>query len=182
MECQECEKRSATLHFTQVINGHKTEVHLCEYCAQEKGYMNNGEHNFSLHSLLSGLFNFDSAPSLSGSQSTSYNPKNSLQCEKCEMTYHEFTKTGKFGCANCYTTFNEHLHPIFRRVHSGNTKHDGKIPKRAGDAIHLRKTINEHKVKLKELIQNEEFEEAAKARDQIRELEKKLRNDRDGDS
>ena len=39
MICQECNQRPATLHFTKIINGEKTEVHLCEKCAQEKGEM-----------------------------------------------------------------------------------------------------------------------------------------------
>lgn len=37
MLCQECNKRPATLHFTKIVNGEKTEFHICETCAKEKG-------------------------------------------------------------------------------------------------------------------------------------------------
>ncbi|MCP8618076.1 UvrB/UvrC motif-containing protein [Salirhabdus salicampi] len=182
MECQECNKRPATVHLTQVVNGEKTEVHLCQYCAQDKGYMDNGDSNFSIHNLLSGLFNFDSSSFAGGHPNTFSTAVDQLKCEKCGMTYEQFTSTGKFGCANCYKTFNERLNPILRRVHSGNTKHDGKIPKRIGGDIHIRKQIEQYKVKLQSLIEKEEFEQAAKVRDEIRTLEQKLRNDKDGDS
>ncbi len=36
MLCENCQKREATYHVTQTINGHKTEKHLCGQCAQEK--------------------------------------------------------------------------------------------------------------------------------------------------
>ena len=39
MLCQECNKRPATLHFTKIVNGEKTEFHICESCAREKGEM-----------------------------------------------------------------------------------------------------------------------------------------------
>ncbi|MRG87986.1 UvrB/UvrC motif-containing protein [Salinibacillus xinjiangensis] len=182
MECQECKKRPATVHFTQVVNGDKKEMHLCEYCAQEMGYMDYHDHNFSFHHLLSGLFNFDSGASLSGNQKEAFHNASVTKCEKCGMTYQEFTRVGKFGCENCYKTFDQHLNPIFRRVHSGNTKHDGKIPKRVGGNLHLKRNLQQYRLQLQNLIEKEEFEEAAKMRDQIRELEKKLSNAEDGES
>ena len=37
MTCQHCEIRPATLHYTKIINGEKTEMHLCEQ------WLENGE-------------------------------------------------------------------------------------------------------------------------------------------
>ncbi len=37
MLCQECGEKQATLHFTKIVNGEKTEFHICESCAREKG-------------------------------------------------------------------------------------------------------------------------------------------------
>lgn len=180
MECQECNQRPASLHFAQVINGNKTEVHLCEICAKEKGYMTYPEEGYSLHSLLTGLFNFDT--SSFESQNSSAKPQSKdLQCPKCEMTFSEFKRVGKFGCAECYHTFSDQLDPVFRRVHSGNTKHYGKIPKRQGGNLHTRKQVDEYKTKLLHLIEDEAFEEAAEIRDKIRGLEKEMRRTEDGD-
>ncbi|MFD2043205.1 UvrB/UvrC motif-containing protein [Ornithinibacillus salinisoli] len=180
MQCQECQKRPATLHFTQVINGNKTEVQLCEVCAKEKGYMSYPEEGYSLHNLLTGLFNFDSSQ-VKNAQGTQFQQMKELQCSKCNMTFSEFKRVGKFGCAECYHTFATHLDPIFRRVHSGNTKHHGKIPKRKGGSLHLKKQVDTYKAELQNLIVNEAFEEAATVRDKIREIELKIRNKEAGE-
>ena len=34
--CQVCSQREAKIHLTELKNGKKTEMHLCEPCAQEK--------------------------------------------------------------------------------------------------------------------------------------------------
>ncbi|WP_010528958.1 UvrB/UvrC motif-containing protein [Lentibacillus jeotgali] len=173
MECQECHERPATLHFTQVINGEKTEVYVCEVCAKEKGYMNYPEEGYSLQHLLSGLLNstFESPKSTTGQQTKE------LKCPKCEMTLSKFKRLGKFGCPDCYETFADSLDPIFRRVHSGNTKHYGKIPARIGGDMRLKKQVDVYKEELQRLIKNEAFEEAATVRDKIKELEEQTRGD-----
>ena len=38
----------------------------------------------------------------------------------CSMTFPQFIKIGRFGCAHCYETFKEQLNPILKRLHSGN--------------------------------------------------------------
>ncbi|MFD1363498.1 UvrB/UvrC motif-containing protein [Lentibacillus salinarum] len=173
MECQECHKRPATLHFTQVINGDKTEVYVCEACAKEKGYMSYPEEGYSLHHLLSGLFNstFENAKAAQGQQTTE------LQCPQCAMTLSEFKRIGKFGCPTCYETFSDHLDPVFRRVHSGNTTHHGKIPARIGGNMRIKKEVDAYREELQRLIKREAFEEAARVRDKIKELEDQTRGD-----
>ncbi|WP_277679392.1 UvrB/UvrC motif-containing protein [Gracilibacillus dipsosauri] len=180
MECQECQQNPATLHFAQVINGEKKEIHVCHQCAKEKGYVPPEDESYSLHNLLSGLFQFDS--DAFHTSSPHHSMEQDLQCEKCGMTYQEFTRIGKFGCATCYETFSSHLNPIFRRVHSGNTTHDGKVPKRVGADIYERKQLRNLKWKLQQLIADEAFEEAANIRDQIRQLEKNLNQKGEGDA
>ncbi|WP_106495574.1 UvrB/UvrC motif-containing protein [Lentibacillus sp. Marseille-P4043] len=177
MECQECHKRPATVHFTQLINGNKIEVHVCEICAKKKGYMTDPEEGYSLHDLLTGLFNFESSPMGNHSNSSAFTPSKELQCPQCEMTFSEFKRIGKFGCSSCYHTFADRLDPILRRVHSGNTKHSGKIPKRQGGDLHAKKQLDDYKAELKNLIDREAFEEAATVRDKIKELEKEMRGD-----
>lgn len=59
MICQECQVQQATLHFTKIVNGKKTEMHVCEQCAREKGESIPGTDSFSIHHLFSGLFNID---------------------------------------------------------------------------------------------------------------------------
>lgn len=176
MECQECHKRPATLHFTQVVNESKKEVHLCEVCAKENGYMTYPEEGYSFENLLSGLFNFGLSPFEKHGGSNLTGTKE-VKCEQCGMTFTEFKRVGKFGCASCYHTFTERLDPVFRRVHSGNTMHHGKIPNRQGGDLHAKKQLEKYKDQLKELVDQEAFEEAAKIRDQMKQLESEMRGD-----
>ncbi|MFF2912609.1 UvrB/UvrC motif-containing protein [Paenibacillus sp. NPDC057934] len=171
MLCQECGAKPATLHFTKIVNGEKTEFHICESCAREKGELIPGTAGgFSIHSLLSGLLDLEGA----GKEKTAASRNTqSLQCENCGMTYSQFSKLGRFGCSSCYKYFNSALDPLFKRVH-GSTAHVGKIPKRAGARIVFRRQIDELKLQLQQSIAQEEFETAAHLRDQIRELEKEI--------
>ncbi|MBM7704997.1 UvrB/UvrC motif-containing protein [Metabacillus iocasae] len=181
MICQQCQERPATLHFTKVINGQKSEMHICEYCAKENGeisiHTNSG---FSINNLLAGLLNLDKP--FTETTSKSFTNNEIKQCPTCGMTYPQFAEIGRFGCADCYTTFKQPLTPFLKRLHGGNYSHNGKIPNRIGSNLHLKKELEAMRLKLKEYIEKEEFEEAAKLRDQIRSLEKKLTANRKGDS
>ena len=180
MICQECNERPATLHFTNFSNGEKTEMHLCERCAQEKGemFMMNQGSGFSINNLLAGLLNMEPAFQTKAQEPFPQEPVH--QCDKCSMTFRQFVRVGRFGCANCYEAFREQLIPVIRRLHSGNTSHKGKIPKRVGGHIQIQRNISELRMKLNELVTKEEFEEAVRVRDEIRMLEKTLSDKRKG--
>ncbi|WP_042353226.1 UvrB/UvrC motif-containing protein [Bacillus massiliigorillae] len=176
MICQECKQKPATLHFTKIINGEKTEVHLCEKCSQGKSdiLMIDAGSNFSISSILAGLLNIDQ-----GFTSTQQNPfvnGNDIRCDHCHLSYSQFARVGKFGCSSCYDSFSKQLEPILKRLHGGNSTHTGKIPKRIGGNISLRKKINDLKQELQMSILQEEFENAAEIRDEIRSLEKEAKS------
>lgn len=165
MQCQECGKRPATLHFTKIVGGEKTELHICESCAREKGeFIPGTQSGFSIHNLLSGLMDFN--------HSGTMNPP-AVRCDTCGMTYAQFGKIGRFGCSDCYEHFAGRLDPLLKRVH-GNTLHAGKIPKRAGGRVKVRREIDRLKREMQGRIEQEDFESAARLRDQIRELEKEM--------
>ena len=169
MICQECGKKSATLHFTKIINNEKSEFHICEVCAREKGEMIPGTTNgFSIHNLLSGLLDFEpsSGKVIGGKPEI-------IRCEECGLSYTQFAKLGRFGCSSCYKHFSDRLEPLLKRVH-GSTSHVGKIPKRTGGKIKHKREIDTLKRELQKLIEQEEFEFAAETRDQIKDLEKRL--------
>lgn len=168
MNCQECGNNPATLHFTKIVNGNKTEFHLCESCARDKSDLIPGTANgFSIHNLLSGFMNTEPPHSTLESK-----PK-LLRCENCGLTYSQFAKMGRFGCSSCYKYFSSRLDPVLRRVH-GNTNHVGKVPKRTGGLIKHKREISDLKNQLQQCVEQEEFEKAASIRDEIRMLEKKI--------
>lgn len=180
MICSECNQRPATLHFTKIINGEKAEYHLCEKCAQEKGdmFVISGSSGYSINNLLAGLLNID--PTFQKTKQDPFQQEKIIQCDQCSMTFQQFIKIGRFGCAHCYEAFKEQLNPVLKRLHSGNSAHNGKIPARIGGTLHLRKNIEELKQTLKELISEEEFEKAAEIRDEIRLLEGRLSTKHEG--
>jgi len=168
--CQDCGKKPATLHFTKIVNGEKTEFHICESCARERGEGIPGSPNsFSIHSLLSGILDFE--PNSNKAIGTA--KPQSIRCEECGLTYTQFSKIGRFGCSSCYREFSDRLDPLLKRVH-GNTVHVGKIPKRSGGQIQCKREIEQLRRDLQSHIEHEEFEDAAKLRDRIRELERKV--------
>lgn len=172
--CSECKERPATIHFSKNINGETTEFHLCEHCAKENSDINlfNGSSAFSINNLLAGLLNIE--PSFQHIKEDSYKKQQHLKCEACNMTFSQFRKLGRLGCPHCYETFKEQLQPFFKRLHGGNIEHKGKIPERIGGHFLIKKEIDLLRNNLRELIDNEEFEQAAVIRDEIRQKEKLL--------
>lgn len=163
MLCEDCNSKDSTVHMTKFINGKKEEINLCDECAKKKE-ISSFENNFSIHSFLASLLEGNTAPSVN----ITY--KQNKKCPQCGSTYNDFKETGRLGCNICYETFSDMLTPLIRRI-QGNTVHVGKVPKRSGASIRLRNELKSLKGKLQQLVEQEEFEEAAKIRDDIRRLE-----------
>ena len=89
------------------------------------------------------------------------------------MDFADFSRSGKIGCNVCYGVFHEQLEPILRRVHGTNC-HTGKVPVKAGNAVRLRMKVKSLRQDLERSVQCEDYENAAKIRDNIRLLEKEL--------
>ncbi|WP_077368883.1 UvrB/UvrC motif-containing protein [Anaerosalibacter sp. Marseille-P3206] len=165
MLCEDCGKNEATMHFTKILNGDVTELHLCEECSKKYKEFE-FDTSFSFHKFLTGLIdNLQGGP-----VKVDYSD---LRCEVCGMSYSKFKQVGKFGCPHCYESFKSKLIPILREVH-GDDNHVGKIPKRAGGVIGLKKEINKLKDELNELVETEKFEEAAVVRDRIKALQSQM--------
>ena len=93
-----------------------------------------------------------------------------LECPTCGFAQADFKKTGRLGCSTCYTVFAEPLEGMLKQMHKG-TQHIGKVPKalRAKlDTTKQRERLNEQ---LQKAIETENYEEAARLRDQLKELE-----------
>lgn len=164
MLCQNCQKRIANVHFTQVINNKKVEMYLCEQCANEQREQFSFGSPLNINDFFSGILGF-----VSESQYRT-NPPENLKCEKCGMSYDEFQKSGKVGCNNCYELFQSRLDPLLKRLH-GNVEHHGKIPVKLSKCINATKEIERLKEGLNKAIRSEEYEKAAEIRDRIKDLE-----------
>ncbi|MEW6182726.1 MAG: UvrB/UvrC motif-containing protein [Bacillota bacterium] len=164
MVCERCNKRPATVHYTEITNSKKQEIHLCEECAREAGITGFGVMpQFVLHNLLGGLYEEQKAP-----VEPAYG-----RCLNCGLTEQEFAGRGLFGCADCYTSLRPAVDQILRRVH-GTTQHIGKLPQRCGKLAGKKQELKRLRRELEAVVRKEEFEKAAEIRDRIRDLEKGL--------
>lgn len=163
MKCHRCAK-VATLHITEIVKGTAQELHLCEECAQE--YLTNSGGD-QPGSTGSGLIKH---PDGGDAQ---LEELDKLVCPTCKMTFREFRSQGRLGCSHCYIAFQDELLPLLENIH-GDTQHCGKFPKRAPDDSQKQYQLIRLRNDLRLAITEESYEQAAKLRDQIQELEAQL--------
>lgn len=199
MLCQNCGKNEVNFRYTQVINGVKKEMALCDKCAKSLGLESldfNMPINFSnfLGDFLNVAADTDFLPS--------FTKTNLLQCDNCRMTYNEFVDTGKLGCSQCYDVFSNFLDPVLKSIHASSShvgrrsrlsqrdkkkvaedvqkarqKLDGENSKTAKnkEKVTHKKDSKEAKIEklnedLKAAIKEERYEDAAKIRDEIKKM------------
>ncbi len=163
MLCDVCQVNQATVHLTEIVDDQMTELHLCEECAKSKSM--HMEQQFGLADLLAGLSDL-------GKTQGEVKETVKLQCVACGLRYEDFRKAGRLGCGDCYTSFRKYLLPLIRRIH-GSSKHYGKVPLVLSKPVKAKSDLAQLKEKLDKAIAAEEFEEAARIRDKIKELEKR---------
>ena len=161
MICDNCKERDAVVHLTQIVENAVTQVHLCEKCAGEKGIETTvTAPKPALNDFL--LAVQKQLPSVAADAG---------RCTFCAATLRDFRATGRLGCARCYTAFEPSLRDLLRRVH-GNSRHAGKTyqPPELGVG-ESGSILNELRERLRRAVESEQFELAAKLRDQIKVLE-----------
>ena len=181
MLCDNCKQNKATVEYTEIINGEKREMHLCEECSHKLGISNlsfNMPINFSsfFGGLLDDEYNQEEFMPL-------FQTIKDLKCDNCNMTYDEFTKNGKFGCEECYNTFSSKIDSLLKRLH-GSSKYVGRKALNTSTQNIQSKTEEPEKKSdkgetkleklqkdLKKAIEEERYEDAAKIRDSIKKIE-----------
>jgi protein arginine kinase activator len=191
MICQHCLKNAATVHVTEVVpppedagaadgagpaapSGEAraySEQHLCEACAQ--------------------TLDLPHAPALQKTDiwkllqltAKQTRRKGGPTCGGCGLQLEEFRRKGRLGCPRCYEAFAAHLGEVFERVH-GARQHVGRLPgaeaarehaaaRAPADALALEreKRLVDLRQKLENAIREEAYENAARLRDELRQLE-----------
>jgi protein arginine kinase activator len=163
MLCDICGKNTATVHLTEIIDNQMNELHLCEDCARQKSA--EMEQQFGLSDLLAGLAEFEK-PVKEAEAAVS------VKCKRCGLSYADFKKVGRLGCGECYNAFKKYLSVLLKRIH-GSNRHMGKSPVKVAKLSEKKLDLQELRQQLQRAIEQEEFEEAARLRDMIRDLEKK---------
>lgn len=185
MKCQNCGENEANVRYTEIVNGVKKEMSLCDKCSKELGLQSldfNIPINFS--SFL-GEFLEDNDSLL-----PSFMKADELKCDFCGMTFDDFVSGGKLGCANCYKVFENKIDHILKNLHGSNThvgrkyrllengfeKKEDKEEKLEKKKLEKEKQkdskLQKLKEELKKAIKEERYEDAASIRDEIKEIEK----------
>jgi len=158
MKCESCNEREATVHYTEIEGTEKREIHLCEECYRQKLAPVQKATDFAelLKGLLHGVTDEDAAAA------------NAL-CPTCGLSLAEFRASGRLGCPNDYHVFSEAIKPLIEKIQHG-ARHVGRVPSRAGDALERENMLIRLRRELERAVQREQYEEAARLRDRVREL------------
>ena len=118
MLCQSCGENEASVRYTQIINGEKKEMVLCNCCSKKLGI-----DHIDLNMPIDFSSFFESILGDSG-YDQEFMPiitkEKELRCPFCNMAYDEFVKGGKFGCSSCYDIFEDKIDSILKRIHGDN--------------------------------------------------------------
>ena len=152
MLCEECGKQMAEVVLTTVVNGQSATRHLCRECVKK---YKTGDIQAVLAAVLSTMAQKQQAPDIA--------------CPHCGETYAEFQKTGMLGCAECYQAFRKELTPLITRV-QGRAQHAGRRPPVSEEEQARILQMESLRARMEEAVAEENFEEAAKLRDELRAL------------
>lgn len=165
MLCQKCHKSLATVRYAEVVDGQVTDQHLCAQC-------------LALHQKNAGL-GFE----LPGPSPTARKPaapaarpvaRESLRtqraCSSCGALLSRILESGKVGCSTCYKTFGEQIESILEGLQR-SLQHKGKISRLEDNRARLRADLQNKRSLLRSVLKAEQYEEAARLRDEIRTME-----------
>jgi len=162
--CERCNK-PATVHMTEISGGKPHDVHLCDACAQQAGYVQ--QTHIPINELLNQFLKTHAQVS----------ETSATRCPDCGMSWQEFKDTGLLGCPKDYELFLNQLGGVIERAQNGANHHTGKSVTTGGtpkppDAVKLRQAeLNRLRKELARAVEDESYERAAQLRDQIKSLE-----------
>jgi len=158
MKCENCGKKPATVHLTEINDDDKVERHLCDDCAQE--ITTHVPKSFNPAEFLTSLIS-QVAPEIKEMSKT--------KCANCGLSYLEFRSQGRLGCANDYDAFEKGLVPILEKIH-GSAQHKGKVPAASDTGAAQQSEVVRLRREQEEAVAAEDYERAAVLRDELREL------------
>lgn len=149
----------------EVVKGEKIEKHLCDVHAAEEGLAIKHLHA-PVGELLSNFVKMHG-----GAVTERAGRAADLVCGECGMKFSEFRESSLLGCPGCYKAFEGPLSPLIERAHEGATHHVGKVPSRAGASEATQVQLQRMRKRLDLAVQSEDYELAARLRDDIGRLE-----------
>ena len=162
MKCDVCDDKTATVFLTQIVKGNMQKINLCENCAKEKGVTD--PTGFQLADMLLGF----------GQGARVETQPMEKSCTACGMTQSTFRKTGRLGCAACYSVFGDGMDGLLKAMHKG-TRHIGKVPAHLSNCQADEDHLAQLRTALDDAVSKEAYEDAARLKSEIATLEKSLK-------
>lgn len=170
MLCEKCKTNTATIHMTEIVNGSKKEVHLCEGCVEKDFILPYFKMSFS--ELFKSITS-NELDSIAKHVNIPRRKRRQATVKKCWSCGSEFTNFDLFtdlGCANDYQIFSRQIDKLLRKYNNDISVHSGKLPLRS-----LEKTRKENRstllnMRIKNAIRSEDYELAAEIRDMLKNL------------
>lgn len=169
MKCQDCGSNDAFVHLTEIIDGDVSSIWLCSPCSLKRQKLRRppfpaspveGDDSNSLASFLGDDFNQPDQPSA--------RPPVTV-CPSCDYSLSDWRKSNLLGCSRCYRAFSAAIIPHLTHFH-GHATHFGKFPRHHLDGSDQLAKIKRVRVALEKAVAREDFEEAARQRDLLRNL------------
>jgi len=189
-----CDK-PASHKITKIVNGKVHDIFLCDEHAQAfSPYLKQSQqHQAHLVELLQQILKQQQAISAN----TDATEKDEALCPNCNLKFSAYRKTLLLGCSDCYDAFRERIEPDLRRMHgvacqrpeedivssdelAAPVAPTKKAPKKTKSKeqtgvvsiAESAENMASLKARMEKAIGEEDFEEAARLRDAIRQLEK----------
>ena len=169
MNCQKCGEPDAHVHMTDIIDGEKRTRVLCERCAAESGFVIDPQLIQAATDQIQKIM----APLMasSGEVETTPAPDHPTStCSHCGMTWPEFRKTNRFGCPRDYEVFSQGIDHILLEI-QGHCRHRGAAPNTFEERSERHSRVESLREEMTAAVNAEDFECAARLRDEISALE-----------
>jgi protein arginine kinase activator len=176
MTCQRCGQRDATVHLVELIDGQRQSQWLCAVCAGDRPADKDDPPGFPFGGGQGGNNPDEEDETLAAflgqvsERGRGFGQVEPPSCPNCGYTFGQFRETNRLGCPRCYEAFRRPLLGILGHMHRHVT-HLGKAPAHVHGRTDLPSVLSRNRVALEKAIAAEDFESAARLRDEIQRLE-----------
>ncbi len=184
MKCSICKTNRATIHINQFKDGKYIFIDFCETCALKEGLIPQTDIKKLLDEALDRLFENQQqeyqevlkSKSRRKTEMMVEKERKEKSCTECGFTLSGLKTANLVGCPNDYMVFREKIAEVFKAIH-GSTQYEGKIPTGINEDGNIRVNLRKLKAELNQAISVEDFELAAKLRDEIFDIESEIKKD-----
>ena len=157
--CEQCKVNEGVVFFRSIIGSTGQDFLVCEECLKKL----TGGNDPIAYVKGSLITNSQNAVSQADEEVDGIMD---MRCDKCDTSLGDISQTNKFGCEHCYVVFSDLLNIADCQITVGKkeAQHHATV---------MTSQLDRLKVEMKKAINGEQYEKAARLRDQIREIQNK---------